>query len=743
MLPNIELHPFARFPINSPFFGLLSRKESMNFVSSLVELVKVLWGLASKPLGYIYNLKENVVLLRNETEDLKAKSEDVKPRVKREEEGGGVQPTRQVQNRLDMVQEFVGRVDQVLREAEERRRIKCLCGCLPLNCWSSYKLEKRVDQMLNEARELQPKEGEFNVVTLPLPPPRVLKMPMDKTVGLDIFLRKVWKWLVDEKQVGVIGLYGTGGVGKTILMKRINKELSHANHGFEVVIWMVVSRQVNEDHIQDAIRKRLDLSNIGVPHYNLENGSKVVLTTRLKHVCDQMGANKTLEVQCLTPEKALKLFKQNVGKSLVDSHREIQDLAKDITEECKGLPLALITVRQAMAKRDNPTCFFYCCLFLEDYPIRKDELIELWIEEGLLEDTYDVYNMRDEGEYVLGSLKMASLLESRLDEDAKYVKMHDVICDMATWIAHDRGQTESKLLVIEREEDMSEEMISKWGEAEKVSLWENGFEISIGHHPGVPTSKLCFHWVMGLGQVYEEEMVEELGCMQHLTDLSINVFKSSSALKIFKSLNLQRSIRRVLIFDNPNDLTRIVVSHLPHLEVLHLLNCAMLREMEITQGIGQAPNCTCFPNLVEVWVSKCGLLDLSWLGHAPKLRKLYVSNCDSMEKIIGDGIARKEVVASGLFSWVSFRVLDYPGLKKLPLDTNRARGSFKFTVHGDKYWWAKFERDLAARVTFQWDDESLIEEMTFGEAVRKMKHGLFFYKTTIGFGPSGPSEKGW
>lgn len=92
----------------------------MNVVSSHVELVKGLWGLASKPLGYIYNLKENVVLLQNEIEDLKAKSEDVKARVKREE-GGGVQPTRQVQNRLDRVQEFVGRVDQVLREAEERR----------------------------------------------------------------------------------------------------------------------------------------------------------------------------------------------------------------------------------------------------------------------------------------------------------------------------------------------------------------------------------------------------------------------------------------------------------------------------------------------------------------------------------------------------------------------------------------------------------------------------------------------
>ena len=66
-------------------------------------------------------------------------------------------------------------------------------------------------------------------------------MSRDKTVGLDRSLNKVWKRLVDEKEVAVIGLYGTGGVGKTTLMKKINEKLSHANHGFEVVIWVVVS----------------------------------------------------------------------------------------------------------------------------------------------------------------------------------------------------------------------------------------------------------------------------------------------------------------------------------------------------------------------------------------------------------------------------------------------------------------------------------------------------------------------
>ncbi|KAI6689489.1 hypothetical protein NL676_026317 [Syzygium grande] len=232
----------------------------MDFASPLLELVKELWGLASKPSGYIYNLKDNVASLENATEYLKAVSDDVKARVEREEEDARALRTKQVANWLGKVQEFVGGVNQVLREAEERDQIKCLSHCLPSNCWSSYKLGKRVNQMLNEARELRPKEGAFDIMTSPLPPPPVLKMPMDEIMGLDISkLNKVWKWLMHEKQVGVIGLYGGGGVGKTTFMKRINEELSLADHEFDVVIWVVVSKQANKDSIQDAIRIRLDI----------------------------------------------------------------------------------------------------------------------------------------------------------------------------------------------------------------------------------------------------------------------------------------------------------------------------------------------------------------------------------------------------------------------------------------------------------------------------------------------------
>ncbi|KAL3737215.1 hypothetical protein ACJRO7_026045 [Eucalyptus globulus] len=894
----------------------------MDFANPLLELVKELWCFASKPLGYVYHLKDNVDSLRKTIEDLEDMSYDVKVRVVHEEKEARAVRTKQVANWLGEVQEFVDRVSQVLREVEEREKIKCLCRCLPPNCWSSYKLGKRVNQMLDEAREFQPKEGEFNIVTSQLPPPQVLGMPMDKTVGLDSSFKEVWKWLVDEEKVGMIGLYGIGGVGKTTLMKRINMELSRANHGVDVVIWVVVSRQVNKDRIQDTIRKRLDIKDelwkgwswdervhhlcedlnmkkfvlliddlwgrldllqIGVPRPSPENGSKVVFTTRSKQVCDQMVADKIFKVQCLTPEEALELFENNVGKSTIDSHPDIPLLAKGIARECDGLPLALITIGRAMAGIANPhewkhalttlrnkphnlpgmveevynilefsynslkdstqQCFLYCCLFPEDYPIVNNELIELWIGEGLLGDTNNVYRMREEGEYVLGDLKRLCLLESVLDDYRRQsVKMHDVIRDMAIWIARDHGQRENKLIVIEKEDDISAKMISKWGEAEKVSIWGEWIqnidqalprcfqlktlivretkvmEVPRGFFESMTAcltvldlsdndkidsfpKEICnlislrylnlsctriielpkeisnltrLQWLLldeimqfiliptgvitslplnvfsswGSSLENEEEVVEELGRMQGLIDLSIKVNKSSSALKIFQSF--QRCIRRVVI-ENCEGLTHIPISHslkgsgnFSHLEVLKLVNCRMLVKMEINQGIGQAPNCFCFPSLVEVLIINCGFLDLSWLVHAPKLQRLGVHECDSMEKIIGDGIAREELAASGLFSrlkslhimdlpklrsicdpallfpqGVQFGISGCPGLRKLPLDTNGMRGSF--SIVGDKGWWEEFEWDPAARVTFEWLGVGNKEEMTYGEAARKMK----------------------
>ncbi|KAK2651686.1 hypothetical protein Ddye_011542 [Dipteronia dyeriana] len=88
----------------------------------------------------------------------------------------------------------------------------------------------------------------------------IVEMPVDKTMGMDSRLDDVWSRVVDHK-VRIIGLYGTGGVGKTTLLKKLNNRfLKKTSHNFDVVIWVEVSKEVNSENIQETIRHKLDIS---------------------------------------------------------------------------------------------------------------------------------------------------------------------------------------------------------------------------------------------------------------------------------------------------------------------------------------------------------------------------------------------------------------------------------------------------------------------------------------------------
>lgn len=54
-------------------------------------------------------------------------------------------------------------------------------------------------------------------------------------------LETVWNHLMEDG-VGIMGLYGMGGVGKTTLLKQINNKFLENEDDFDIVIWIVVSK---------------------------------------------------------------------------------------------------------------------------------------------------------------------------------------------------------------------------------------------------------------------------------------------------------------------------------------------------------------------------------------------------------------------------------------------------------------------------------------------------------------------
>ncbi|KAF7835885.1 putative disease resistance protein [Senna tora] len=296
-----------------------------------------------------------------------------------------------------MKQDLKARVDEAedtgeMRRTQEMDRWMHQVESLQQNCKSSYKLGKRVSKILNNVDELATKGQRFSMVgevAHKLPTRLAIDMPPDETVGLDLMFTKVWD-SIEAENVGVIGLYGMGGVGKTTLLKKINNELGKRMLDFNLVMWIVVSKEPNLDSIMENIRKQigiedniwnrcsnhdekvgkiyyslkqqkfvlllddiwesLELKMVGVPHPKDNNfQSKVLFTTQSKDVCAKMQAQSTFQVEILTEKESLELFFMKVGEETLKSHPDIPKLAQEMAAECKGLPLALIVVGSAMA----------------------------------------------------------------------------------------------------------------------------------------------------------------------------------------------------------------------------------------------------------------------------------------------------------------------------------------------------------------------------------------------------------
>ncbi|KAH9666787.1 putative disease resistance protein [Citrus sinensis] len=345
--------------------------------------------------AYISKLQDNLDALETELGRLIAAKNDVMMRV--------VNAERQQMRRREGVQQWVSRVDAVKTGADElitdgSEEIGKLCvgGYCSKNCRSSYKFGKQVAKKLQDVKTLIA-EGVFEAVATEVVPERAPepvadKRPIEPTiVGLQSQLEQVWRCLVVEESVGIIGLYGMGGVGKTTLLTRINNKFLESQNNFDCVIWVVVSKDLRLEKIQDDIGKkiglsddswknksveekavdilrrlrekrfvlllddiweRVDLTEVGIPLPSPQNTtSKVVFTTRFIDVCGSMESHRKFEVACLSEEDAWELFREKVGQETLESDHEIVELAQTVAKECGGLPLALITIGRAMAYR--------------------------------------------------------------------------------------------------------------------------------------------------------------------------------------------------------------------------------------------------------------------------------------------------------------------------------------------------------------------------------------------------------
>ncbi|KAB2032586.1 hypothetical protein ES319_D05G384300v1 [Gossypium barbadense] len=463
---------------------------------------------ASPYLRYFFRYGEIVEDFKNQRMALKLRKQRVDTHVD--------EAKRQTEIIYDDVKDWLRNAEQELEETQNLKdeidRVKCLKWC---SKWGwRYSLSKKLAEKIPIISKLLETSNFAQVgYRRPLQGIEFITSTdfMDSESSKSAFNQIMEA--INAKGVNMIGLHGMPGVGKTTLAKEVGK---HAREQklFDKVVMFTMSQNPNIRTIQDKVAEMFGLNfhtnteegraeqlfrsmqrvnkilvivddlweefkmeSIGIPFGDEHGSCKILLTTRRQQVCTKMNC-KEIQLGILSEDEAWVLFRDKAG--LEDDCSTLNDVAKEVAAQCKGLPLAIVVVAKAlkgeslngwrdanqrfkdsthlydeevlgsvleplklsyyylkkginqMTGNHIQMCFLLCSLFPEDEEIRIEELVLCGIGVGLFPNVYSIEEKRKKIVEALKKLQKSGLL---LETDgADTIRIHDVIRDFAHWL---------------------------------------------------------------------------------------------------------------------------------------------------------------------------------------------------------------------------------------------------------------------------------------------------------------------
>ncbi|GLT25679.1 hypothetical protein SLA2020_007930 [Shorea laevis] len=412
--------------------------------------------------------------------------------------------------------------------------------------------------------------------------------------------------------------------------------------------------------ILDDVWEPFSLERVGIPDLVGNNGCKLVLTTRLQQEVGRAMECEVIPVKPLPDGKALALFLDKVGSEVVSYPRyksDIEPFLNQILKKCSGLPLAIGVVAKTMRGKsdryswemankelskskeidclkfsyDNldeqhQKCFLYCALYPEDYEIRKEKLIEFWIEEGFIIDERESRHlMICEGHSIIQKLIDNCMLESvkknyegctaelhvmvKMKKKEDRVSMHDLLREMALKIIHPQFMVKAGMAL----EELAEEVEGRKNLL-KVSLMKN----QIREFPSTMLSPKC------------PMLTTLLLSKNNITTIPEAFFDHMPGLKIL-DLSSNHKLDRL-----PSS-----ISKLENLTTLLLENCESLEEVPSLSNLGGLKMLNLYgTSIEELPQGLCMLTNLKYLWLDGKLSNIPDGLLRNLSKLQYLGVYR-------------------------------------------------------------------------------------------------------
>ncbi|CAN6229096.1 unnamed protein product [Urochloa humidicola] len=345
--------------------------------------------------------------------------------------------------------------------------------------------------------------------------------------------------------------------------------------------------------------------------------SRIIITTRSQDVANLAKSTRIILLKPLPEKEAWCLFCNTTFREDADREcpRHLEHWASKILDKCSGLPLAIVSVGNLLSLKEKSEfawknvhdslmwdestdhgigqvssilnlsiddlpyhlkrCFLYCSIYPEDFFVKRNILIRMWIAEGFVEEKNHA-TMEDVADDYLNQLAQRSLLQVVMRNEfgrAKRFQIHDLIRELLLSRSAKEGHfifskctvtfesnSNYRHLIIDRctrsdlpapqmvplrsfhgfKTDLDASLLSRFRLITVLNLWY----IPIAKLPSSVTNLLNLRY-LGIRSTLIKELPNELGRLHKLQTLDT---KWSMVQRLPDSITKLKALRHLILF---------------------------------------------------------------------------------------------------------------------------------------------------------------------------------------------------